>query len=112
MFDDFLPIPDAESLPFYPLVFKLVVCVRTTTELFAALGGDGEAHVGRPRGVRAQPPAVDSDEAEQGVREGEPVYAWRDLRAGGFVLERGCCVRRDVGAAGVHRRRCGRRAPR
>ena len=25
-FDDFLPIPDAESLPFYPLVLKLVVC--------------------------------------------------------------------------------------
>ena len=28
MFDDFLPIPDAESLPFYPLVLKLVVSVR------------------------------------------------------------------------------------
>ena len=28
MFDDFLPIPDAESLPFYPLVLKLVVCAR------------------------------------------------------------------------------------
>ena len=27
MFDDFLPIPDAESLPFYPLELKLVVCV-------------------------------------------------------------------------------------
>ena len=27
MFDDFLPIPDAESLPFYTLVLKLVVCV-------------------------------------------------------------------------------------
>ena len=29
MFDNFLPIPagDAESLPFYPLVLKLVVCV-------------------------------------------------------------------------------------
>ena len=27
MFDDFLPIPDAESLPFYPMVLKLVVCV-------------------------------------------------------------------------------------
>ena len=27
MFDDFLPIPDAESLPFYPLVLQLVVCV-------------------------------------------------------------------------------------
>ena len=26
MFDDFLPIPDAEFLPFNPLVFKLVVC--------------------------------------------------------------------------------------
>ena len=26
MFDNFLPIPDAESLPFYPLVVKLVVC--------------------------------------------------------------------------------------
>ena len=26
MFDDFLPIPDAESLPFYPLVLKPVVC--------------------------------------------------------------------------------------
>ena len=26
MFDNFLPIPDAESLPFYPLVLKLVVC--------------------------------------------------------------------------------------
>ena len=25
MFDDFLPIPDAESLPFYPLVLKPVV---------------------------------------------------------------------------------------
>ena len=29
MFDSFLPIPDAESLPVYPLVLKLVVCVRT-----------------------------------------------------------------------------------
>ena len=28
MFDDFLPIPDAESLPFYPLVLKLVVRER------------------------------------------------------------------------------------
>ena len=30
MFDNFLPqaIPDAESLPFYPLVLKLVVCER------------------------------------------------------------------------------------
>ena len=28
MFDDFLPVPDAESLPFYPLVLKLVVCAR------------------------------------------------------------------------------------
>ena len=27
MFDNFLPIPDTESLPFYPLVLKLVVCV-------------------------------------------------------------------------------------
>ena len=27
MFDDILSIPDAESLPFYPLVSKLVVCV-------------------------------------------------------------------------------------
>ena len=27
MFDNFLPIPDAESVPFYPLVLKLVVCV-------------------------------------------------------------------------------------
>ena len=26
MFDNFLPIPDAESLPFYPLVLRLVVC--------------------------------------------------------------------------------------
>ena len=25
MFDNFQPIPDAESLPFYPLVLKLVV---------------------------------------------------------------------------------------
>ena len=30
MFDNFLPIPEAESLPFYPLVFKLVVCVSRT----------------------------------------------------------------------------------
>ena len=29
MFDDFLPIPDAESLPFCPLVLKLVVCIYT-----------------------------------------------------------------------------------
>ena len=28
MFDNFLPIPDAESLPFYPLVLKLAVCDR------------------------------------------------------------------------------------
>ena len=26
IFDTFLPIHDAESLPFYPLVLKLVVC--------------------------------------------------------------------------------------
>ena len=33
MFDNFLPIPDAESLPFYPLVLKLVVrvCVCTSS---------------------------------------------------------------------------------
>ena len=31
MFDDFLPNPDAESLPFYPLVLKLVVCVSLAT---------------------------------------------------------------------------------
>ena len=28
MFDNFLPIPDAESLPFYPLVLELVVCAQ------------------------------------------------------------------------------------
>ena len=27
--DNFLPIPDAESLPFYPSVLKLVVCVSS-----------------------------------------------------------------------------------
>ena len=27
IFDNFLTIPDAESLPFYPLVLTLVVCV-------------------------------------------------------------------------------------
>ena len=27
MFDNILPIPDAEFLPFYPLVLKLVACV-------------------------------------------------------------------------------------
>ena len=27
MIDNFLPIPYAESLPFYPSVLKLVVCV-------------------------------------------------------------------------------------
>ena len=27
MFDNFLPIPDAESLPFYPSVLNLVACV-------------------------------------------------------------------------------------
>ena len=32
MFDDFLPIPDAESLPFYPLVLNLVVCGNGTVE--------------------------------------------------------------------------------
>ena len=65
-------------------------------ELGVAACGDA----GDPRGVRAQPPAV--DEAEQGVGEGEAGDARRDLGAGGLVLERG---RRDadVGAAGVHR---------
>ena len=33
MLDNFLPIPDAESLPFYPLVLKLVVCVSLPTRL-------------------------------------------------------------------------------
>ena len=33
MFDNFLPILDAESLPFYPLVLKLVVCVWNHHEL-------------------------------------------------------------------------------
>ena len=28
LFYNFLPIPDAESLTFYPLVLKLVVCDR------------------------------------------------------------------------------------
>ena len=28
MFDDFLPIPDVESQPFYPLVLKIVVCAN------------------------------------------------------------------------------------
>ena len=31
MFDNFLPIPDAQSLPFYPLVLKLV-CVSSSVE--------------------------------------------------------------------------------
>ena len=31
MFDDFLPIPDAESLPFYHLALKLVVFVYPTS---------------------------------------------------------------------------------
>ena len=34
MFDDFLPIPDAESVSFYPLVLKLVVCVDKTRYTF------------------------------------------------------------------------------
>ena len=34
MFDDFLSIPDAESLPFYPLVLKPVVCILVDEEKF------------------------------------------------------------------------------
>ena len=30
MLDNFLPIPDTESLPFHPSVLKLVVCVSTS----------------------------------------------------------------------------------
>ena len=39
MFDDFLPIPDAESLPFYPLVLNLVVCAAGGRELSPPLLG-------------------------------------------------------------------------
>ena len=44
MFDDFLSIPDAESLPFYPLVLKLVVCVcaRARASVYRDLGGVDE----------------------------------------------------------------------
>ena len=34
MFDNFLPIPDAESLPFYPLVLKLVLCAQSASAFF------------------------------------------------------------------------------
>ena len=37
MLDNFLPIPDAESLPFYPSVLKLVVCTRTKSRNVATL---------------------------------------------------------------------------
>ena len=39
MFDDFLHIPDAESLPFCPLVLKLAVC----DNLSHSDSGDSEA---------------------------------------------------------------------
>ena len=40
MFDNFLPIPDAEFLPFYPLVLKLAVCVRA----HGPVGGGASQH--------------------------------------------------------------------
>ena len=36
MFDNFLPIPDTESLPFYPLVLKLDVCENPEIWIFYA----------------------------------------------------------------------------
>ena len=42
MFDNFLPIPDAEFLPFYPLVLKLAVCVRA----HGPVGGGARANTG------------------------------------------------------------------
>ena len=60
-----------------------------------ALGSKGDGDdAGDPRGVRAQPPAV--DEAEQGVGEGEAGDVRRGLGAGGLVLERGRRVGRDA----------------
>ena len=40
MFDDFLPIPDAESLPFYTLVLKLVVCANLVAEKVLGMSYD------------------------------------------------------------------------
>ena len=75
-----------------------VVDHRAQTQL-GALGADGNAS--HPGGVLAQ--AV--DEAQQRVREREPGLVWRDLRAGGLVLQRRRRVRRDadVRAPGVRR---------
>ena len=46
MFDDFLPILDAESLPFYPLVLKLVVC---TSEYYGQTCKNAQREVVRSR---------------------------------------------------------------
>ena len=40
MFDNFLPIPDTESLPFYPLVLKLDVCENPEIWIFLCLFDD------------------------------------------------------------------------
>ena len=57
MLDNFLPIPDAESLPFYPSVLKLVVCERHRPEPRGR---------GRPRG-----PSRDSTQTRRVTRKPE-----------------------------------------
>ena len=42
MLDNFLPIPDAESLPFYALVLKLVVCSLAGVTAATEGGDEGE----------------------------------------------------------------------
>ena len=37
MLDNFQPIPDADSLPFYPLVLKLVMCMSAKLGMASAL---------------------------------------------------------------------------
>ena len=54
MLDSFLPIPDAESLPFYPSELKLVVCVLPTVQALLRM------------------PAHDCFRCCEGGREGSP----------------------------------------
>ena len=54
MFDDFLPIPDAESLPFYPLVLKLVVCALTDVRAASARCGGGTRDLSPSQALRQE----------------------------------------------------------
>ena len=103
MFDDFLPIPDAESLPFYPLVLKLVVCVLgmagasgvTVPRALALSSTPKKSHAPAdpppkdPADEPAPAPAAPAPAGSAGAQEPAPAASPPKAGGKGGVLERG-----------------------